>query len=199
MRLESLPNEILLDLFCYFNGIDLLRAFHSLNTRFNLLLYKQFRSYLFQLNFVSKRDFDMMCQQHLPWIIGQVIVLQLSDYKETPEQITLFLSYISSFKLFIHLQSLTISYLQLYQKLLKLLDECQNVPNLTRLCFYSCYIQDSLADSKLIIDKIWSLSKLTYCHIDVIIAKDRQFNIPIIISTSLSSVLQWNQVNQLIE
>ena len=62
MNLELLPNEILLDLFDYFNGIHLLRAFCRLNSRFNFLLYKQFRAYRFKFDYVSKHNFDMVCQ-----------------------------------------------------------------------------------------------------------------------------------------
>src|SRR5690348_6410081 len=109
MNLELLPNEILLDLFDYFNGMDLLCAFYGLNSRFNLLLYKQFRFYRFQFNSVSKRSFDFICQQHLPFIADQVIALQLSDYRETPGQINLFCSYIPSLRQFTHLRWLALS------------------------------------------------------------------------------------------
>ncbi len=71
MSLELLPNEILLDLFDYFYGIDLLRTFFGLNSRFNFLLYKQFRSYYFQFQSMSKSNSDMICQQHLPFITDQ--------------------------------------------------------------------------------------------------------------------------------
>lgn len=98
MKLEFLPNEILLDLFEYFDGTDLLRAFYDLNTRFNFLLYKQFR-----FDLISKRIFDVICQQHLPFIANRVLALKLSDYKETPGQIDLFCSYILSLRQFTHL------------------------------------------------------------------------------------------------
>ena len=63
MNLELLPNEILLDLFEYFNGIDLLCTFYGFNFRFNYLLYKQFRAYYFNFYDCSKRNIDMICQQ----------------------------------------------------------------------------------------------------------------------------------------
>lgn len=37
-RLEALPNEILLDVFAYLDALDLLQAFHKLNSRFDNLL-----------------------------------------------------------------------------------------------------------------------------------------------------------------
>jgi hypothetical protein len=63
MKLESLPNEIFLELFEYFYG---------LNSRFNFLLYKQFRFYCLVFKSLSKRNFDMICQQHLPYIADRV-------------------------------------------------------------------------------------------------------------------------------
>ena len=96
MNLELLPNEILLDLFEYLNGVDIFHGFYGLNSRFNLLLYKQFQIYSFQFDSISKYKFDIICQQHLPLIANRVIDLSLSDDDDTPEQINLFVSYISS-------------------------------------------------------------------------------------------------------
>ncbi|CAF3633147.1 unnamed protein product [Rotaria sp. Silwood1] len=103
MNLDLLPNEILLILFAYFNGIDLLHAFYGLNSRFNLLLYNQFQAYYFCFSSLSKRKFDMICQQHLPFICDRIITLTLTDDEDTPEEIDLFFSYILSFKWFTHL------------------------------------------------------------------------------------------------
>ena len=77
MNLEFLPNEILLDLFEYLNGTDLLRAFYDHNSRFNLLLYKQFQSYRFDLLSYSKHQFDIICKQYLPFISNRVSILLL--------------------------------------------------------------------------------------------------------------------------
>ena len=68
--------------------------------RFNLLLllYKQYPSYLCRVNSTSKRDFNIICQQHLSDIAQPVIAL--ADFDETPQQIDLFLSYIPSFRSF---------------------------------------------------------------------------------------------------
>src|SRR5690348_9438187 len=109
MNLEILPNEILLDLFEYFSGVDMLRAFYGLNSCFNLILYTQFRTYRFHFNSISKRTFDIICQQHLSFIADRIIDLSLSDDDETPEQINLFLSYVPSFNQFTQLRSLTLS------------------------------------------------------------------------------------------
>ncbi len=90
MIFEFLPNEILLTLFEYFNGTDLLQIFYGLNSRFNLLLYKKFQLYCFNFKSISKRTFDLTCQQHLPFIANKVISHTFSDYSDTPEQMNLF-------------------------------------------------------------------------------------------------------------
>ena len=85
MNLELLHNEILLVIFEYFNGIKLLLIFYSLNPCFNFLLYKQYRGYYFRFDGRLKRNFDMICQQHLPFITDRVIDLRITDDEDTPE------------------------------------------------------------------------------------------------------------------
>ncbi len=47
MNIESLANELLLDLFEFIGVTDLLRAFHGLNCRFDHFLFIHFRAYCF--------------------------------------------------------------------------------------------------------------------------------------------------------
>ena len=205
MNLELLPNELLLDLFNCLNGTDLLHAFYGLNSRFDLLLYKKFRAYRFPLSCSSKRQFDMICQQHLPFIADRVITLVLSDNEYRPGQINLFLSYITSFSQFIHLQSLSIFCIHSYQTLLKIVDELHYLRNLTRLDLRSCSFQNDQVDLQLINNNIWSLPKLTHCHCDVRIDRQNIFTLPTIVSTSLKHVyisgasFRWNEINRLFE
>jgi len=166
MNFEFLPNEILLDLFDYFNGVDLLRAFYGLNSRFKFLLYKQFRFYCFNFSSITKRNFDMICQQHLPFISNQVYALSLSDAANTSERINLFFSYILSFNQFTQLRSLSISFIYSYQTLLKIINECQHLCNLTHLKFRYMFRDARQIDLQLIIDTIWSLPKLRYCNFE---------------------------------
>ncbi len=128
MNLELLPNEI-------FYSTKLLHAFYGLNSRFNLLLYKQFRFFRFRFHHISKRQFDLICQQHLPYITDQIIALELINDNETPNQIDLFCSYRRSFGQFTHLRTLTLSHLRSYEILLKILNECQHLCYLTDLIF----------------------------------------------------------------
>jgi hypothetical protein len=175
MNFELLPNEILLDLFDYMNGVDLLCAFYGLNLRFNFLLYKQFRAFHFNFNFASKPNFDMICQQHLPIIADRVISVSLSDYEDTPEQIKLFFSYPLPFSYFTQLQSLSLYFVDSYEMLLKLLDECYHLCNLTYLRLDSCYFQNCQADFQFILDTIWNLPKLIHLSFGIIIKNQQLF------------------------
>jgi hypothetical protein len=175
MNLELLPNEIFLDLFEYFNGTDL----YGLNSRFNLLLYNQLQFYYFNFTEVSIRCFDLIGQQHFPFIANRIIALSLS------EQIHLFFSYIQSSQDFTHLQLLILFNLQSYEILLELLDKLQNLGKLTHLNFYFCSFPNFSADYQLMVDRIWNLPKLTHCCFDIDIEKKQNFYIPTIISASL--------------
>ena len=103
------------------------------------------------------------------------------------------------------MQSLIIVELHLYEILLRLLDECQHLPNLILLSFRSCYFFNSPADYQLIINKIWSLPKLTTCYINISINIKHPPCIPTIVSTSIKTLelclteFQWNDINRLIE
>ncbi|CAF1298591.1 unnamed protein product [Rotaria sordida] len=205
MNLELLPNEMFLTLFEYFNGIDLFRAFYNLNYRFNNLLYKQFRFYCFKFQSISKRNFDMICQQHLPFIADRIITLHLSNSYDTPNQINLFRSYISSFNQFTRLQSLKLFHLNSHQTLLKILTECRYLNNLTDLNLHSCSFQNDQVVLQSIVDQIWSLPKLTNCYFDISIARQHSVCLPKIISSSLECItifyheFEINQINQLLE
>ncbi|CAM4830929.1 unnamed protein product [Rotaria magnacalcarata] len=82
--LESLSNELLLDLFELFDVVNLLRAFSGLNTRFNSLLYTDVRSYRVDLRSISKEDFNILYPAYLPLISNRIIYLRLSDDEDTP-------------------------------------------------------------------------------------------------------------------
>ncbi|CAF1476845.1 unnamed protein product [Rotaria magnacalcarata] len=84
MTLESLSNELLLDLFELFDAVNLLRAFSGLNTRFNSLLYTDVRSYRVDLRSISKEDFNILYPAYLPLISNSIIYLRLSDDEDTP-------------------------------------------------------------------------------------------------------------------
>jgi hypothetical protein len=205
MNLELLPNEIFLVIFDYFDSIDLLHAFYNLNYRFNCLLHKLFRYYCFKFRVMSKRNFDMICQQHLPFIADRVITLHLSNGGETPEQINLLYSYISSFNQFTQLRSLKLFSIKSFEGLLKILYECRYLNHLTHLKLHNLSFRNDQIDLQSVVDNIWSLPKLTNCSFSIEIENQRHFCIPRIISSSLECVTLFRQkfgmkqINQLLE
>ncbi|CAF1012773.1 unnamed protein product [Rotaria sordida] len=146
----------------------------------------------------------MICQRHLPFIANRIISLSLSDYRETPGQINLFLSYIPSFNQFTNLRSLSLSNLHSYQTLLKLLNECHHMNNLTHLNFYSCSFPNEQVNFQFIVDTIWNLPKLTNCFFSIM-EEQQIFHMPTVISSSLKylsifgSELQRNQIKRLFD
>ena len=83
MQLESLPNELLLNLFELFDTNHLLRAFFGLNARFDNLVYAHIRTHQVNFQFLSKDEFDIISHHHLPLFIDQIVSLRLSN-EETP-------------------------------------------------------------------------------------------------------------------
>ncbi|CAF1394680.1 unnamed protein product, partial [Rotaria sordida] len=104
-KLESLPNEILIDIIeKYINGVDLLRAFSfQLNQRFDLLITRCQR---LRFDFIQchKDDFRF-CMGLLPAYIDKIEELSISE-QDTPGQVYAFLSFFPSFALFKHLRRL---------------------------------------------------------------------------------------------
>ena len=122
MNLESLPNEILLEIFEYLTGLksffkDFMVSMVALIAFFTII----FRSYRLYFSSCLKHQFDMICQQHLPFLADRVIALDLSDCHDTPGQIDLFFSYIPSLSPFIRLRTLNVSSIHSYLQLTKLL------------------------------------------------------------------------------
>ena len=79
MSLEQLVNELLLKVFDYLNCLTIFRAFYGLNHRFNQLIVSQIPKYDLNFRLVSKRYFDLFCQQHLPLLMARIVSLHLSN------------------------------------------------------------------------------------------------------------------------
>ncbi|CAF1319496.1 unnamed protein product [Rotaria sordida] len=84
--LESLSNDLFLDLFKLFDAFNFFRAFYDLNTRFNSLLLIHFQAYCVDFRSILKKDFNTFYQMYFPLIINCIIYLQLSDDEDTPYQ-----------------------------------------------------------------------------------------------------------------
>src|SRR5215467_8156849 len=111
MKLESLPNETLLELFEFLKGVHLLCAFQGLNSRFDDLLVSHFQSNFLDFRWISKTDFDIVCQQQLPSFADRIGSLCLSNHDKTSQQTERFLSHNLTLGKFTHLLSLTLGYI----------------------------------------------------------------------------------------
>jgi hypothetical protein len=88
---------------------------------------------------------------------------------------------------------------------MKIVDQFHHLSNLTRLYFDSCNCQNDKAGFRLIVNNIWSLPKLTYCHLDIGINEEENFCLPTKLSTSLKDLymfrynVTYNQIFKLFE
>ncbi|CAF3123425.1 unnamed protein product, partial [Rotaria sp. Silwood2] len=160
--LESLSDELFLDLFELFHAIDLFRALHDLNTRFNSLLFIYFRNYHVDLRSILKKDFDIFCQTYLSSILNRTIYLRISDDEDTPYQCTHFLSAGFTLGQFYNLRSLTFYHVSSDRKINQSKEDCHNV-----------------------INQIWNLPKLTHLYWDCSFAANYDFSISTVVSRSL--------------
>ena len=101
--LSTLPVEIILYIFRYFDAQTIVRSFRTICKRFYCIVntYQQFN---FDFNGILKSDFHFLCNYVQP---KNVELLTLSDNDETPGQIEYFLS-IFRINQFSRLRSLTI-------------------------------------------------------------------------------------------
>lgn len=184
MNLESLANELLIDLFKYLSTADCLHAFYGLNTRFNSLILDHFRSQGLDFRSISKHDFNIICR-HLSVIANQIISLYLAENHDTPGQIRLFYSYGFTLRQFSHLQSLSLYNLHCQELMNKILVDLPGLSNITHLTFEECCFSYDEANALTFVDTIWSLPKLTHCFIKVQFNPQVYFPIPTIISSTI--------------
>ncbi len=186
MTLEALANELLLELFKFLEAVDLFRAFHGLNSRFNSLLVTQFRAYHLNFHSVLKYQLDFLPLYYLPLIANKTLSLRLSDkYDESPSQSEFFFSSDLQLNQFVHLRSLSLFYINDEGTLRKLMVDCHQLPYLTHLKVFECpkvpkwhkVYMNSVDFSNI----IWSLPKLTYCCLQM----EGSFCVPTVVSLSL--------------
>ena len=165
--MESLANELFLDLFEYLDGLDLLRAFHGLNTRLDHLLFYHFRAYRFDLRSISKDAFTAICRDYLPLLLDGVVALTLCDDNETPNLPQLFLTHHFTLDQFIRLQSLCFDSIQSDDLLGQIIVQCRTLPNLTRLKLTGDARKRHKFDATDLVNNVWSLPQLRYCSINI--------------------------------
>ncbi len=170
MKFESLANELLLNLFDYFNPIHLFSAFHGLNSRFDRLLFDHYRVYHVDFQSVSKHDFDIFCQRHLPSIVNRIVSLRLSDDEETPDLSNDFLRHRFTLNKFTHLKSLILHDLP-FETLNELVSDFHHLSNVTHLKI--TIATTSLVEERNLpynlMNNIWCLPSLTHCHLGIMI------------------------------
>ncbi|CAF1265183.1 unnamed protein product [Adineta steineri] len=164
MNVETLANELLLDIFEYLPAVYLLRTFHNLNTRLNNLIFEHFQNYRLDFREATKQDFDIICQVNLPLITNYINLIDLSDNDETPQQIELFRSFGYHLNQFPNLHTLSLNHIRSSEIISEILLEC---PQLIRLSLTGCYFNCKQNQILEFINNIWNLSKLIYCYLNL--------------------------------
>jgi hypothetical protein len=160
MKFERLPNELLLDIFEYFDGIHLFRAFYGLNSRLNNLINTSVKSYQLDFRGASKSDYNFIyCQS----IADKVLSIHIADGDETPNLPEIYFSHHFTAPYYIQLQSLSLYSIYSIDTLNTIVLQCHRLPCLTNLKFIQCLLNNA---PNYIINIIWKLSKLINCVID---------------------------------
>ena len=167
MNLECLANELLLDLFEYFDVINLFRAFTRLNHRFHHLLFIHLQRYYLDFRSISKFDFHLFTEQYLPLINDRVRSFRLSDDTETPHLPQMFLSSGYSINQFIHLKSLVIDHARSFDLLNQITSQCRQLTFLSHLSIKITNNDDPDENFRHFINNIWTLPKLSHCHLNI--------------------------------
>jgi hypothetical protein len=184
MNFESLANELILDLFEYFDGFDILRIFYGLNARLNQLCY-HFRLYRFNFRSISKHNFDRICQEYLPLIINQVISFHFSDDDETPTLPELFLCRGFLLNQFTHLKSLSLYSIHSLDLLNQMINQCRSLRFLKHLNIIKFNIDYEQDKTVSLMNDIWSLP-LTQCRFENFYSGGQCFFSIQVISTSMN-------------
>ncbi|CAF0850161.1 unnamed protein product [Adineta steineri] len=166
MQLESLPNELLLELFGYIDGVNLICGFYYLNSRFNNLLLLYHKNIHFDFRNISKPLFNIICQQCLSTFIDQITSIKLSDDLNTRNISNHFISYGFHLNQFKHLKFLSLYSINSIDKLISPTSQALHLPNLTHLNLIKCSIFTNSNTHSSFLNHIWSLPKLTHCKLD---------------------------------
>lgn len=193
MQFESLANELILDLFEFFDTAHLFQAFLGLNSRFNQLLYHHFRFHQLNLQTISKEDFEIISEKFLPLIIDQIPSLHLSN-DETPDLPELLLSRGFTLNRFIHLQSLSLYNIHSVDTLNKIIYQCRYLSRFTHLNIIKYYGGDIYKNIIDLLNNIWCLPKLVYCNLNGIIHTDETSLLEISTSSSCIEYLSIENI-----
>ena len=192
--LENLANELLFDLFQYFDSIHLIYAFCGLNSRFNNLLFIHFQTHSLDFRSVSKHHFENISQEHILSIANQIVSLGLFSNDETPT-IALYFSRYFMLKQFNYLQSLSLCDVNSPYILNRIIRQCHDLLYLTHLYITKCEFswENNALD---LISSIWSLPKLSHLKLDLVLFDTLRFSDIKVISLTIEhlsiNIYNWD-------
>ena len=165
MRLESLANELLLDLFDYLNTKHLFHAFYHLNHRFKELIFihYQLRGHL-DFQSISQTTFHVICQEYLPHHLTSTRSIHLSDDDETSEQIHLFFHHYFQLSDFKYLKCLSLNDLSSEPMMTQIVIDLPELVHLSQLKISQCRVDHNSINKGWVFERIWNLKNLTYFY-----------------------------------
>ena len=179
---ESLPNELLIEVFSFCDDLQLLRAFARLNVRFDRLLFVHWHNYCLNFQSIDKAQFNLVCEHYLPIIADRVRSLSLSDDDETPN-----LSGRLIRETFANLQFLTLDHLQSVERANAFFLNRLSMRHLRYFRISKCR-ERTRSDMIDLIDQLWHLPLLVHCNLEGLHLIDRLFTNLTTISLSIRTV-----------
>ncbi|CAF0981370.1 unnamed protein product [Adineta ricciae] len=182
MTLERLPDELLIELFEYFDAPELFQIFYGLNNRFNTILFDKCRSSHLNFHSMMKYGYASQCQSYLRTIVDQIISLRLfGESNEYPSQMNIFASIGISLEEFTHLRSVSLLYVN-SSDAFSLVLSCYGMPHLTHLKVFQSSRPSAIDQN--FSNAVWGLPKLAHFRLKT---SDR-FSLPTTISVTLTYV-----------
>ena len=179
-----------MDLFEYFDAVDLLRAFGQLNLRFNSLLFDSYRKYRLNFRSIFCEDVSDFYENDFPLIKSRLISLRLSDEDDTLCQSIRLFSDGLTLGEFENLRSFTLTTTSLDERVTEaFFVDLPRLRQLTHLRFVAClFFHRHESNFQGMIDQVWTLPHLTHFHWDCQFNASFWFSLPTGVSTSLQSL-----------
>lgn len=166
--LENLSNELMLDIFEYFDFTAVLCSFSNLNERFEQLLLRKTRRCSLDLRKISKKHFDLLFNEQKERLIDGVRSLYLSENFETAGAIDELLRYFPDVCLWRNLEKLVIDQINSFEKLTRLIRQLKNIPDLREIRI-SLENENEFPESEYrsSINDIWSMKNLQVLFLNI--------------------------------
>lgn len=186
--IESLPNELLYEIFKYFNTENLFDAFYGLNKRLNTIMFNHIWYSNGLFHSVSKKIFNTTCIEYLPVNKHRITSLQLSNNDQSPQQMECFFDYGFHLRDFPRLQSLELHYIYGNHRLTQITYELSQLHSLTKLNWYECFLPTNPNYQLKFMNQLWSLPKLSELNLHIEPEYKYSFVAPTIISFSIEHI-----------